>query len=159
MIAKGKQYENLIIVRAFTKIFSIPGVRLGYLISYNRELTEKIRTHLPEWNISTFAEAAGVACAGEQEFVEKTRTFVKREREFLIKGLEKMGLTVYPGCANFLLVKTEIPLYDELLKRNILIRDCSNYRGLEKGFYRVAVKKREENERLLEKIGEIKCLT
>ena len=140
------------------KFLPYRGVRLGYLISYNRELTEKIRTHLPEWNISTFAEAAGVACAGEQEFVEKTRTFVKREREFLIKGLEKMGLTVYPGCANFLLVKTGLPLYDELLKRNILIRDCSNYRGLEKGFYRVAVKKREENERLLEKIGEIKCL-
>lgn len=159
MIAKGKQYENLIIIRAFTKIFSIPGVRLGYLISYNRELTEKIRTHLPEWNISTFAEAAGVACAGEQEFVEKTRAYVAVEREFLTKGLSGMGLAVYPGCANFLLVKTGLPLYDELLKRNILIRDCSNYRGLGKGFYRVAVKKREENERLLEKIGEIKCLT
>lgn len=159
MLPEIQQYGNLMIVRAFTKIFAIPGVRLGYLISSNKEVLQKIRRHLPEWNISTFAQAAGIACAGEKTFVEKTRAYVAVEREFLTKGLSDMGLTVYPGCANFLMVKTGLPLYDELLKRNILIRDCSNYKGLEKGFYRVAVKKREENERLLEKIGEIKCLT
>jgi len=158
MLSKIKQYENLMIVRAFTKIFAIPGVRLGYLISSNEELLQKTKLHLPEWNISTFAEAAGTACAGEQEFIEQTRIFVAAEREFLINGLSEMGLTVYPGSANFLMLKTELPLYEELLKQKILIRDCSNYKGLANGFYRIAVKKREENEKLLEKIGEIKCL-
>ena len=158
MLSKIKQYENLMIVRAFTKIFAIPGVRLGYLISSNEELLQKTKLHLPEWNISTFAEAAGTACAEEQEFIERTRIFVAAEREFLINGLSEMGLTVYPGSANFLMLKTELPLYEELLKQKILIRDCSNYKGLTNGFYRIAVKKREENEKLLEKIGEIKCL-
>ena len=158
MLSEVNQYENLMIVRAFTKIFAIPGVRLGYLVSSNEELMRKIKRHLPEWNISAFAEAAGTACAEETAFIEQTRTYVAAEREFVVNGLAKMGLTVYPGSANFLMIKTELPLYEELLKRKILIRDCSNYKGLVKGFYRIAVKTRAENERLLEKIGEIKCL-
>lgn len=158
MLTELETYPNLIVVRAFTKIYAIPGVRLGYLISANQDRVLRIRHHLPEWNISTFAEAAGTACTYEKEFVKQTRAFVKTEREFLKKGLSEAGIHVYPGCANFLMIKTKLPLYDELLKRKILIRDCSNYKGLEKGFYRVAVKKREENEMLLKKIGEIKCL-
>ena len=156
MLPKLAAYPNLILVRAFTKIFAIPGVRLGYLLSEDANLVKEIRRHLPEWNISTFAQAAGVACASEWEFVEQTKAFLKEERNFLAEGLRKAGFTVYPGEANFLLVQTEIPLYKALLKRKILVRDCSNFRGLGKGFYRIAVKTREENEKLLEKIGEIK---
>ena len=156
MLPKLAAYPNLILVRAFTKIFAIPGVRLGYLLSEDANLVKEIRRHLPEWNISTFAQAAGVACAAEWEFVIRTKAFLKEERNFLYEGLKKEGLTVFSGAANFLLIQTEIPLYEELLKRKILVRDCSNFRGLGKGFYRIAVKTREENEKLLEKIGEIK---
>ena len=156
MLPKLAAYPNLILVRAFTKIFAIPGVRLGYLLSEDANLVKEIRRHLPEWNISTFAQAAGVACAAEWEFVSRTKAFLKEERNFLYEGLKKEGLTVFSGAANFLLIQTEIPLYEELLKRKILVRDCSNFRGLGKGFYRIAVKTREENEKLLEKIGEIK---
>lgn len=155
MLPKLADYPNLILVRAFTKIFAISGVRIGYLLSENAALVQEIKRHLPEWNISTFAEAAGVACASEWEFVEQTKAFLKEERNFLAEGLRKAGLTVFPGAANFLLVQTEIPLYEELLKRKILVRDCSNFRGLGQGFYRIAVKRREENRKLLEKIGEI----
>lgn len=156
MLPKLKEYPNLILVRAFTKIFAIPGVRIGYLLSENVALVEKIKCHLPEWNISTFAEAAGVACASETDFIDRTKAFLKEERAFLAEGLKKAGFVVYNGAANFLLVQTEIPLYEELLRRKILVRDCSNFRGLGQGFYRIAVKNREENEKLLERIGEIK---
>ena len=80
---------------------------------------------------------------------------MEQEGQFLSEGLKKAGLRVYPHVADFILVHTEVPLYDRLLERGILIRDCSSFRGLSKGYYRIAVKRREENEQLLEEIGEI----
>lgn len=154
MLSRLAEFPNLILVRAFTKIFSIPGVRIGYLLSENEELVKKIRRHLPEWNLSTFAQAAGCACVSEWEFVDRTKAFLWEERKFLSEELRKKGLTVFPGAANFLLVQTDLPLYEELLKRKILVRDCRNFRGLDQGFYRIAVKTREENRKLLEKTGE-----
>lgn len=155
MISEIEQYENLIIVRAFTKIFAIPGVRLGYLISSNQEILDRIRMQLPEWNISSLAQAAGIACAKEMEFVERTIAFVDKERAFLTEGLKKFGFKVIPSSTNFIFFYTEKELYEPLLQRGILIRDCSNFRGLKKGYYRIAVKTREENQTLLKVIGEL----
>ena len=149
-------FSNLILVRAFTKIFSIPGVRLGYLVCSNPLLLEKIGRQLPEWNVSSFAQAAGYECAMQTEFVDKTVTFTQKERQFLEDGLKLAGFRVFSGKANFLLIYCEQPLYDRLLEKGILIRDCENFRGLSKGFYRIAVKSRKENEALLQAIGEIK---
>lgn len=148
------EYDNLLLIRAFTKSFAIPGVRLGYLLSSNMKLLQKIERQLPEWNLSTFAQAAGIACSMEGAFMERTVAFLEKERKFLAEGLRKAGVTVFPQEANFMLVHTEIPLYEKLLKRGILIRDCSNFRGLSKGYYRIAVRERKENEMLLKRIGE-----
>lgn len=143
------RYDNLIIVRAFTKIYAIPGVRLGYLLCSNQRLCKAIKRQLPEWNLSVFAQESGVICAGQELYRRRTVAYVKQERDFLLKGLSRLGLHVYEGEANFILVYTERPLYDILLQKGILIRDCSNFRGLSKGFYRLAVKTRQENEMLL----------
>ncbi len=143
------QFDNLILVRAFTKIFAIPGVRLGYLICSNRMLLQRIKRQLPEWNLSCFAQAAGMACAGETAFIKKTVDYIQRERQFLEEGLQKKGFRVFPSGADFILFYCEEPLYGRLLEKGILIRDCSNFRGLGKGFYRAAVKTRKENEILL----------
>ncbi|MBO5208277.1 MAG: aminotransferase class I/II-fold pyridoxal phosphate-dependent enzyme [Lachnospiraceae bacterium] len=155
MLQEIEAFSNLILVRAFTKIFAIPGVRLGYLVCNNQLLLEKIGRQLPEWNISGFAQAAGCACAMQTAFVEKTATYVEKERQFLEVGLKQAGYKVFPSKANFLLIYCEQPLYDRLLEKGILIRDCENFRGLSKGFYRIAVKSREENKTLLKAIGEI----
>jgi histidinol-phosphate/aromatic aminotransferase/cobyric acid decarboxylase-like protein len=152
LLGERKSLTNVLFVRAFTKSFSLPGVRLGYLVCENQELLEKIRKQLPEWNTSVFAQAAGCQCAREAEFLRKTREYLKREREFLTEGLRKRGIFVYPSDANFLLLYSEKPLYEKLLRKGILIRDCENFRGMGKGFYRIAVKTREENEILLEVI-------
>ena len=149
-------FSNVMLVRAFTKIFSIPGVRLGYLICSDLSLLGKIRKHLPEWNISSFAQVAGCECALQTIFLKDTVAYVKKEREFLEAGLKQAGYKVFEGNANFLLMYCEHPLGDKLLKKGILIRDCENFRGLTKGFYRIAVKSRKENEILLKAIGEIK---
>lgn len=153
MLSEIEQFENLILIRTFTKIFSIPGVRLGYLLCYNPVLRAKIQRQLSEWNLSCFAQAAGCACAKQMDFVQKTASYIKKEREFLERELKQMGFSVFPSEANFLLFYSREPLYEKLLKKGILIRDCRNFRGLSTGFYRVAIKNREENERLLEAIG------
>lgn len=149
-------YTNLILVRAFTKIFAIPGVRLGYLVCSNPLLSDKIGRQLPEWNLSGFAQAAGYECAMQTTFVEKTAKYIRKERRFLESGLRQAGCQVFPGKANFLMIYSEHPLYDRLLEKGILIRNCENFRGLSNGFYRIAVKSRKENEALLRALGEIK---
>lgn len=151
------EFPNLIVVGGFTKIFAIPGVRLGYLVCGNADLRGAIEEQLPEWNLSVFAQKAGIAAAKETEYRKKSAEAVKTEREYLAEELQKLGVLVYPAEANYLMLYTEYPLAEELLKRRILIRDCSNYRGLSKGYYRIAIKQREENEELLGKIGEIVC--
>ncbi len=154
MLSEIKEYDNLLLVRTFTKIYAIPGVRLGYLICSNNILLEAISRQLPEWNLSTFAQEAGIACANRPESAAKITEYVKRERQFLSGRLEELGLRVYSGEANYILVYSDRPLYEELLQQGILIRDCANFRGLSKGYYRIAVKCREDNEKLLKVIGE-----
>lgn len=153
------EFPNVILVRAFTKIFSIPGVRLGYLVCSVPKLRQEIERQLPEWNVSVFAQMAGAACAKEQEFRLQTAAYIAGERKFLAERLKGMGASfsckIYPGSANFLLLYCAYPLYDRLLEKGILIRDCSNFKGLGSGYYRIAVRTREENERLWKVIGEI----
>lgn len=146
--------DRLLIVRTFTKIFSIPGVRLGYLVCKDKGLLAKIAGQLPEWNLSCFAQEAGCACAGEKAFWAETESMIRRERAFLTEALKQRGFLVFPSDANFILFcrKEETSgttLYEQLLRQGILIRDCGNFRGLGSGFYRIAVKTREENVRLL----------
>lgn len=159
MISETENFAHLIVVRAFTKIFSIPGVRLGYLVCKNKSLVEKIAAHLPEWNLSCFAQEAGCACTKETAFIMETEKYVRQERAFLERELERKGFLVFPSSTDFILVYREEPshentLYSRLLERGILIRDCENFRGLGRGFYRIAVKSREENRKLLRALGE-----
>lgn len=150
-----EHFENVMLVRAFTKIFAIPGVRLGYLVCCSSSLLERIGRQLPEWNLSAFAQAAGAVCAGETAFVEETAEYVRKERQFLTENLQKMGIRVFPGEANFLLLHSGKMLYEGLLEQGILIRDCSNFRGLKEGYYRIAVKNRSANKVLLERLSEL----
>ncbi|MCM1284058.1 MAG: aminotransferase class I/II-fold pyridoxal phosphate-dependent enzyme [Muribaculaceae bacterium] len=152
-LSELKNSEHLILVRAYTKIFSIPGVRLGYLLCKKKAVRAKIAQQLPEWNLSCFAQEAGCLCAGQEKFILETQEYVKKERQFMEARLREHGLLVFPSMANFILVYSELPLYGKLLEKGILIRDCSNFRGLKKGYYRIAVKSRKENEILLRETG------
>lgn len=147
-------YDNLIVVRAFTKLFAIPGVRLGYMLSKNETVRQKVQRNLPEWNVSVLAQMAGDACIMESEYIKETASYVSRQRRLLSDGLKKLGFKVYKSDADFILFYSNLPLYDILLNKGILIRDCSNYVGLSEGYFRVAVKTYDENVRLLKVIGE-----
>lgn len=148
-------YDRLIVVRAFTKIYAVPGVRLGYLACGNRDFIQKVTKQLPEWNLSVFAQEAGVCCLKQRAYRKKTAGYVEKERDFLTEGLRRLGIKTYESDANFILLSSGLPLRRELLKRGILIRECGNFKGLSQDYYRVAVKKRSENEKLLKALGDL----
>ena len=155
MLPEIEEFDNLILLRAFTKIFSIPGVRLGYLICKKGSALDGIARQLPEWNLSCFAQEAGCACTLQTGYLLETEKYIRKERGFLEEGFRQNGFSVFPSMANFILVYSERPLYEELLEKGILIRDCRNFRGLGRGFYRMAVKSRRENEILLAAISNL----
>ena len=144
------EYSNVLVLRAFTKTFAIPGIRLGYLLCKDETAARQIALQLPEWNVSLPAQAAGIAAMEQEGYLEASRLFIKTQRAFLEKGLQKLGGKVFQSDANFLLFQwKDEELYEKLLKQGYLIRDCRDYEGLGKGYYRIAVKNRMENEMLL----------
>ena len=149
-----RNFPNVSVLRAFTKSFAMAGVRLGYLLCADKAFLSAMSKKTQCWNVSTLAQAAGVAALDCGDWLRGSVKEIHRERERLAEGLRALGVRVYPGEANFLLLYTETDLYTELLKRGVLIRDCSNYVGLRKGFYRIAVRTSEENAVLLAAVKE-----
>ena len=146
-----KKFSNLVILKAFTKSFAIPGIRLGYLLCGDEKVAGTIAQRLPEWNVSLPAQVAGIAAMDQEGYLTASKVFVKTQREFLVKGLQKLGAKVYPSDANFILFQwKDETLYEKLLSHGFMIRDCSDYEGLGKGYFRIAVKNRMENEALLQ---------
>ncbi|MCR5847588.1 MAG: aminotransferase class I/II-fold pyridoxal phosphate-dependent enzyme [Lachnospiraceae bacterium] len=148
-VTRIDEYPNLCIIRSFTKIFAIPSVRLGYMICSDTGFIENVRKHIPEWNVSGPAQAVGEKCFDCKDFISESIAYIDKEKAYLKNELEKLGIKVYDSDCNYLMIRTDILLYDYLLLEKILIRNCENFRGLCKGFYRIAVKKHEENEMLV----------
>lgn len=150
---KVEEYERLMILASFTKSFALAGLRLGYLISHEKTL-ERIGRHLPEWNISVLAEEVGIACAGEKLYLRQCAKDLQGLRSDLTEELMQLGIQSIPSQTNYLLLHTGYPLYQALLERRILIRDCRDFQGLTCGWYRLAVRTRKDNTRLLNAVRE-----
>lgn len=150
-----KQYQNLFLLKAFTKRYAMAGVRLGYGFTENAALLEKMDKTVQPWNLSVMAQAAGLAALEEKSYVAEGRKLVFSQAKILKQELEALGFSVYPSTANYLFFEGPRELYERSLKKGILIRDCSNYVGLCKGFWRIAVKNPEENQKLLKAFREI----
>lgn len=151
MIRMADRYPNLVIVRSFTKMYGIPGIRLGYGICSDDEFLGRMRRAGQTWPVNGVAQAAGLAALKERAFVEETAGYVRREREWLKEQLRMRGFFVYDGQADYLLflAKGYPDLYERLLPAGIIIRRCANYRNLTREHYRIAVKRHEENEVLI----------
>ena len=145
-----KTSGNLFLLKAFTKRYAMAGIRLGYGICSNPEVIERMQESVQPWSVSIPAQAAGTAALREEDYVEEARAIVRTEREFLKEELRKLGFRVYDSQANYIFFRGPAGLTERALEKHVLIRDCSNYQGLTEGYYRVAVKTREENRMLLE---------
>lgn len=150
-----QQYSQLFIVKAFTKMFAIPGIRLGYGLSSDRALLEQMRHVTQPWNVSVIAQAAGIAATKEDNFIEYTQNAIEVEKQYLLNALKELSVDVYGHAANFIFFKAEKGLDKKLQEYQILIRNCGNFRGLSEEWYRIAVRSREENEILIKALKNI----
>ena len=148
-------FPQLFILKAFTKSFGMAGLRLGYGLSADEALLRKMSAAVPPWNVSTLAQAAGVAALGDAEFLEKNRTIIRAERPWLEEKLRKFGFWVCPSQVNYILFRGDVGLTEQLRARGVAIRDCANFEGLTSGWYRVAVRQYEENEQLIAAIRSV----
>lgn len=145
-----KEWDRLFILRSFTKLYAMAGLRLGYGLCANPDLLGKMEAVCQPWNISIPAQAAGEAALKEEAYVKEALDIVKAQRKYLKEEMKKTGLKVYDSKANYIFFEGPEDLYERCLKRGVLIRDCSNYPGLKEGCFRVAVRRKQENDRLLE---------
>jgi threonine-phosphate decarboxylase len=153
-LASRQRY--LIVLRSLTKFFGLPGLRIGYLVAHP-SVVEKLSYELEPWSVNTLGAIAATESMRDCAFRKKSLALIARERQYLSEGLVKLGwLHPYPSEVNFLLVRiTErgvrgIGLRRELEARRILIRDCTDFRGLGQRYIRIAVRSRKENYALLE---------
>lgn len=148
-------FPRLVLLKAFTKLYAMAGVRLGYALCSDGGLLAAMREAGPPWAVSTLAQAAGCAALREKEYVRQVRALTASQRRYLQQGLRALGLRVVPGEANYLLFQCEKPLLAALRERGILLRGCGNYPGLDDTWYRTAVRTQPENDRLLRELKEI----
>ena len=147
--------ENGIVLKAFTKLYAMPGLRLGYAVCGSTDLSEKLQNSGQFWSVSVPAEEAGVAALGVKGWKEKTAAIITEERKFLTNELRGCGLIVIDSSANFLLFKARDDMAEQLLKKGIMIRKCTDFHGLGKGYFRTAVRTRKENEILVRAVKEV----
>lgn len=152
---------NVIVLMSLTKFYAIPGLRLG-LAAADWNIVAGLKKIIPPWSVNTLAQAAGAAAMQDTDYAVRSRSFVDAERRWLQKELGNIpGLKVYPGCANFLLAGINRSdtdagrLADALLSSGIAIRVCDNFDGLDRRYFRVAVRTREDNGRLLAALGSV----
>ena len=158
--------KNLFVTRAFTKFFAIPGLRLGYGMYFDKELEKKISEKKEPWSVNNIAEMAGLTVLDDTEYIEKTLKWITKEKIYMYEKLNKIsGIKVYETEVNFITGKIDEKLFSEglnvkvlrekMLEQGILIRDASNFKFLDERFFRLAIKDRESNKRVIEVLREI----
>lgn len=163
----------LVVLDAFTKTCAVPGLRLGYALCGDPYFAGILAECRSEWSVSIPAQAVGIAALQDSSYLRRARELIREERKFCADALRQLGMTVFSSDANFLLFRSEAELQQPLLERGILIRDCSNFRGLktegsrwEEGwekrsdmsgihYYRIGLRRHEENLMLMEALEEI----
>lgn len=151
-------FDSLVIIKSLTKFFALPGIRVGYGITSNEKLMKKINKVSVPWNINIVAVEGSIASLLDKSYITKTKEYMENEKKNLYKEMKLYnGIKVYKPSVNYIFFKIEsnIDLRKVLLERNILIRSCENYYGLDKRYYRIAVKSNSENKILVKKLKEV----
>ncbi len=161
LASEVEKHKNLFVLRSMTKFFALAGLRIGYGVG-NKNLIKKLSDAKLEWNVNVLAQAAAIGSLRDKEYIKNSKTLMEKEKQNLFNELLGIPeLIVYPSDANFFLINikrtgfSSPEMKNELLKKSILIRDCSNFRGLNKNYIRVCVRTREENEKLVSALEEI----
>ncbi|MGE5555868.1 MAG: threonine-phosphate decarboxylase CobD [Methanocella sp.] len=156
MIGKLDCYPNLFVLRSFTKLYGLTGLRCGYGIAHKDIINTMLCAKIP-WNVNCLAQSAAIAALNDKEHLKLTLDLIKKEKAYLQNELCKLpGFRFTEPDANFFFIDirdtalTANALKHRMLKQGILIRDCSSFVGLNEFYIRVAVKTHEENVRLID---------
>jgi len=151
--------DNVIVLISMTKFYAVPGLRLGLCFAAPDNAL-KLRRHLPAWNVGTLAQKIGARCLRDLDYRSRTIAEVASLREALTAALREIpGLRVFPGSANFLLCRLDrvgmsaVPLFERLLSEGLAIRLCNNFEGLDDSYFRIAVRTKDENARLVDALA------
>lgn len=149
LVPKLGQNAKIFVLKAFTKMYGMAGLRLGYGICSDTALIRRMEAVSQPWNVSVPAQAAGIAATKEEEFVQKSRTLMAEQKAVLLAGLRDAGLNVYGFAANYIFFQAKPGLEERLRQKGFMIRNCGNYDGLREGFYRIAVRGEADNQAFL----------
>lgn len=150
---RTKTSKHLIVLRSMTKMYAIAGLRLGYLLAH-QDVVAKLSPLLPHWNVNGLAQEIGFRCLQDDDFVAKTKQYIAKERNKLLPSLQQLGYYCSSSNVNYFLLRDSNESSDELLKflleEGIISRHTHNFIGLDGKYLRLAIKREEENKRLLE---------
>lgn len=161
MVPALERYPHMVVLKAFTKIYGMAGLRLGYCLTMDRGLIRAMERVRQPWPVSLTAQMAGEAALEEGAYLIKTRQVVRQGREQLSEGLKALGFWVCPSQANYLLFQDLRPGAEDgrlgraLLEQKLLLRSCRDYHGLDGSYYRTCVGLKEENDHLLAMLGRL----
>lgn len=152
---------NLIVIRSMTKFYSIPGIRLGFMVAHP-DLIQQLRQQQVQWSVNYLAQRMGVAVLDDDGFEQSTREWLRVEKPWLVEELRHLGLEVVPSDVNFLLFSfpaasgiTVKQAQHYMGHQGILIRDASLFEGLNERYCRIAIRLREDNERLVQALSQM----
>ena len=152
--------EKLFVVQSLTKIFAIPGLRLGFAAA-EKNFAEKLNFAKDVWNVNFLAQKVGVAALSDEKYLQDTRIWLEAEKKYFAEKLGEMdGIKIFEPSVNFILIRLESKesaekVLKKLREKKILVRSCGNFLGLDERFLRLAIRTREENNFLLKNLSEI----
>ena len=153
--------ENIFIIKAVTKFFGMPGLRLGYGVTSNKELIEGIYKYKEPWTVNSFADTLSNYIFKDEEYIKSSKEYYEAEKKYMLNSLRKIkNIKVYNTDTNFILIKLKNIKAEELKiklfkQSNILIRDASNFIGLDENYIRIAIKSHEENQVILKELNKV----
>lgn len=158
LVLNLKEFDNLFILRSLTKSFGLAGLRIGYGLGSKKTIDVLTRIKIP-WNVNALAQKAAIAALSSKSHLYKTRKLIKSELTFLTSSISKIkNFSCYPSSTNFILLESKInskTIQKKLIKKKLLVRDCSTFHGLNNKFIRIAVRTHKENVKLVKALEEI----
>ncbi|MBF0567807.1 MAG: threonine-phosphate decarboxylase [Nitrospirae bacterium] len=147
---------GLMVLRSLTKFYALSGLRLGAMF-FHDDVSAALAANKEPWSVNSLSQRAGVAALCDKAYETETFKYLRREKAYIEKMLRRHEISFYPSKINFYLTRDERApvLYEELRKRGIVLRDCSNFNGLNDNYLRIAVKSHRENALLFKNIASI----
>lgn len=152
--------KNIFVMRALTKFFAVPGVRLGYGITYDEEIMKKMEKYKEPWSVNSFADIAGKIMLWDKEYIEATENWIEEEKKWFYEESCKIeNIKTFKTNVNFILVKllkkNSYVVRDEMINKGVVVRDASNFMFLNEQYIRLAIKNRENNIKVLQALKEV----